>query len=340
MRKFPAMPSARLMLSLAAAALLPAPPAAAIGQLADISIIDRASGRSLPVYRHAGQWWVAGRPGARYAVSIRNQSGGRILAVTAVDGVNAVSGETAAWQQTGYVLEGWQRHDVAGWRKSDAEIAAFEFTALENAYASRTGRPTHVGVIGVALFRERVDVMPQRVAPVPVAPAARHEKPEAMREAQGAAAPGPQAPESPAPPPPASAAASSASAASPPSTAAPNDSERSGDAPQSGAPAATAGAEARSRAAAPGTITAPMPQARRDLRLGTGHGPREISQVVRTRFERLRSEPDEIISLRYDSYDNLIAMSVIRFPSKPPGLVPDAFPASARTGYVPDPPLP
>lgn len=300
-----AVPSAWPMLAVAVAVavLLPAAPAAAIGQLADITIVDRASGRSLPLYRHGGQWWVAGRPGARYAISIRNQSGARILAVTAVDGVNAVSGETAGWQQTGYVLDGWQRHDVAGWRKSDAEIAAFEFTSLNDAYASRTGRPGNVGVIGVALFRERVDA----ALPLPVAPRSRLEKPAQAQAAQQE--PGSASAEAP---------AEAASAPPAPGPAAPR-------------------AEARDRAAAPGALTMPAP--RREPRLGTGHGQREISHVVHTRFERLHSQPDEIVAIRYDSDANLVAMGVIRLPSKPPGTAPDAFPASARAGYVPDPPL-
>jgi len=61
----------------------------------------------------------------------------------------------AAWGQSGYVFEPWQSYEVTGWRKSDAQVAAFEFTALPDSYAARTGRPLDVGVIGVAVFRER-----------------------------------------------------------------------------------------------------------------------------------------------------------------------------------------
>jgi len=48
----------------------------------------------------------------------------RVLAVTAVDGVNVVSGETAAYDQTGYVFGGGQQYAINGWRKSNQEIAA------------------------------------------------------------------------------------------------------------------------------------------------------------------------------------------------------------------------
>lgn len=141
--------------ALASAALLVSVPAMAEGQMVDVRIVNRDSGRTLPVYAFKGDLWVAGEPGARYAVQLTNQSRGRLLNVVSVDGVNVVSGETAAFDQTGYVLDAYQRYDVAGWRKSRKEIAAFEFTRAPNSYAARTDRPDDVGVIGVAVFREK-----------------------------------------------------------------------------------------------------------------------------------------------------------------------------------------
>jgi hypothetical protein len=123
--------------------------------LADVSVIDRDSGAVLNTHYHHGEYWVAGRPGSRYAIEIHNRLGERLLAVTSVDGVNVVSGATAAWHQGGYVFGPGDRYQITGWRKSDAEVAAFTFTDLANSYAARTGRPANVGVIGVALFRER-----------------------------------------------------------------------------------------------------------------------------------------------------------------------------------------
>lgn len=129
--------------------------AQAVGNLAGISIIDRDSGAALSPVFYRGDYWVAGRPGARYAISIQNRLGARMLAVTSVDGVNVVSGATAAWDQAGYVFSPNDCYQISGWRKSDAEVAAFTFTGLPNSYAARTGRPANVGVIGVAIFRER-----------------------------------------------------------------------------------------------------------------------------------------------------------------------------------------
>ena len=78
--------------------------AGAVGNIADVTVYDRAENRTLPVYRHDGRYYVVGKPGNEYQVRVRNRAGADILAVVSVDGVNAVSGETANWSQTGYVL--------------------------------------------------------------------------------------------------------------------------------------------------------------------------------------------------------------------------------------------
>ena len=70
-------------------------------------------------------------------------------------------------------------------------------------------------------------------------------------------------------------------------------------------------------------------------RLGTGHGERENAWVGHTRFERRSERPDELIRIRYDSRENLIAMGII-----PPDAVPqrpDPFPGNPHPRYVPDP---
>jgi len=157
------MPTRRALLTLLAAAAATAcssPPAAAVGSLVDMQIVERSRGETLSTWRHGGASYVAGRPGDRYAVRLTNRSPGRVLVVLSVDGVNAVSGETASVSQTGYVLAPYQSAEITGWRKSYSEAAAFYFTALPDSYASRTGRPDNVGVIGAAVFRERV---PERI---------------------------------------------------------------------------------------------------------------------------------------------------------------------------------
>lgn len=275
--------------------------AAAVGRLADINVVDRTTGETLPVHYYKGEYWVAGKPGAKYSVSVANASGSRVLAVMSVDGVNVLNGQTASVDQSGYVFNGYQRYEVTGWRKSNQEVAAFEFVASPASYAERTGRPANVGVIGVALFRERVYQPPVTVTP-PYTPyrygPLGANKAEAARESAADSVARAPASAQPAPAPEPTSAASGA-----------------------------AGPDMAKRADA-------RPEMRE--KLGTGHGEREWSQVSHTNFERAQSSPNETIRIRYDSFENLVAMGVIQQPNRPWQRTPNPFPESL--GYVPDPP--
>lgn len=168
-------------LALLAAALLPAACAPLQARsLVDIDLIDRDRGQWLPEYAHRGDLYVPGEPGHRYAVRLTNQTGERVLVVLSVDGVNAVTGETASPAQAGYVLAPWESAEIAGWRKSMDDVAQFYFTDLPDSYAARTGRPDNVGVVGIAVFRERVQYAPPYPVPSPpVASGNRYERPAA-----------------------------------------------------------------------------------------------------------------------------------------------------------------
>lgn len=174
-----------LVLALAALAACPAAPARASEPLVRIDVVDRDTGQWLPGHPHRRETWVAGTPGHRYAVRLTNTTGERVLAVLSVDGVNAVTGETAHPSQTGYVLAPYQSAEIAGWRKSYQDIAQFVFTSLPDSYAARTGRPDNVGTIGVAVFRERVHVRPYPPYPLPSPPVAQEGR--GFEKARGAA---------------------------------------------------------------------------------------------------------------------------------------------------------
>ena len=119
-----------------------------------IDVYDRTQGETLAIHPLDSQRYVVGTPGHEYAIRIRNETSRRILAVTSVDGVNVVTGETAAPEQSGYVIEAGGSVEIAGWRRSLERTSAFYFTDLGDSYAARTGRPRNVGVIGVAVFHE------------------------------------------------------------------------------------------------------------------------------------------------------------------------------------------
>ncbi len=129
--------------------------AGAVGGLADLTVFDRSEGRPLPVYWHEGRAYVVGKPGNEYRLNVRNRQGEDLLAVLSVDGVNVITGETAAVHQSGYVLAPGRALELKGWRKDLSRTAASYFTPLPDSYAARTGRPDHVGAIGVAVFRRK-----------------------------------------------------------------------------------------------------------------------------------------------------------------------------------------
>jgi hypothetical protein len=169
--------------------LLSAALPAQAGRLVDMDIVNRTTGETLELHHFRGEPYIAGNPGDGYAVRLVNHTDQRVLVVLSVDGVNVVSGETAAPGQSGYVLGPWERTEITGWRKSLQEVAQFYFTALPDSYAARTDRPDNVGVIGAAVFREKVLPPPTPVLslPAPAAPEARSGATADAAEAQSSA---------------------------------------------------------------------------------------------------------------------------------------------------------
>jgi hypothetical protein len=250
------------------------PPVAHAG-LVQVEVYDRTSGATLDVHAKDRRRYIVGVPGHEYAVRVRNTTGARVLAVASVDGVNVISGDTAAPSQSGYVLEPWASVEVAGWRKSLERTAAFYFTEHESSYAARTGRPANVGVIGVAVFREKPQPIARRDLEMRPAPAAAEAQAPSAAASRGAA---------------------------------------SAD-------------EARNDGAS--RLAKAVP-------LGTGHGRYEASRVTMVRFERASETPSEVVTLRYDRRENLVAMGVLP-PSGPRhGGEPNPFPAGLA--FTPDPP--
>jgi hypothetical protein len=306
----------RTLLATAIAALCLGGAACANADPVDLTVIDRDTGQPLRVWRHDGRLFVAGEPGERYGLRVVNHTNHRVMVVMSVDGVNIVTGETASLDQDGYVFDAGQSYEVTGWRKSTTEVAAFSFAPLPQSYAARTGRPADVGVIGMAVFDERV--VPPEAYAAPKAQSRMRESPNwtspdvsafssSSRAGNGAArqdvAPPVPAPAPPPPPPP---------SISPPASAA--------------------------DMAAPEPSQTVVEAERRDERLGTAHGPRETSVVEMVDFVRATPYPQFTRQIEYDTHDNLVASGVIPGP-RDGGHRPRPFPLSPdESGFVPDPP--
>lgn len=259
--------------------------ALAVGTISNVKVFERDSGQELPIYLYQGKHYVVGTPGSEYEIIIENHTSRTILAVASVDGIDVVSGKTASFKQGGYLVSPWASTNIAGWRKNMGETASFYFTSLGDSYASRTGRPNNVGVIGVAIFREKF------VPPVIIY----KEKTERFDRKQGNINPNTNKSVEP----------------SAPSSMSENN-------------AADSGVNNLSR----GPSSSP---------LGTGHGRREESNAILANFIRESYNPNEVISIYYDSYENLVNKGVIpQYRYRYHNSQPNAFPVD-NYGFVPDP---
>ena len=137
--------------------------------------VERPGGGSFSHGWYEGAWYVAGIPGERYAIRVTNLTGERVEAVVSVDGRDVVTGALADYRrQRGYVLDPYGSVLIDGFRQSWQSVAAFRFGSIADSYSARRGTPQHVGVIGLAAFRERSSP-PARPRPRPLAPVAPHQ---------------------------------------------------------------------------------------------------------------------------------------------------------------------
>jgi hypothetical protein len=129
-------------------------------------------GVSVPTFAHAGGSYLLGQLGDRYTLRVSNRTGRRVEAVVSVDGRDVLDGRPGDVRKRGYLVPAWGSVDIDGWRLSTSKAAAFRFSAVADSYAARTGSAREVGVIGVAIFPERVPLPKAERAPRSEEPAA------------------------------------------------------------------------------------------------------------------------------------------------------------------------
>ncbi len=121
----------------------------------DILVADKP----IRQFAHNGKIYVEARIGQEYKIRIKNNSSTRILAIPAVDGVNALSGKEADKKGAGYVIAGLSSYSVPGFRTSNDKANAFEFARKEESYAAKNednpNGTKNCGVIGISLFAEK-----------------------------------------------------------------------------------------------------------------------------------------------------------------------------------------
>jgi hypothetical protein len=230
---------------------------------------------------HEAETFVLGHLGDRYTIRVSNHTGRRVEAVVSVDGRDVIDGKPGDFaRKSGYLVPAWGQVEIDGWRLSQQQAAAFRFASVADSYAARMGGARNVGVIGVAIFPERL----YRPLPRPIYPAVPYRYEDELRfdghsshgfgnNALGAA-PAPR------------------SSAPAQAQAEPADDLR----PETKAKSA-AGEAYAARRARPG--------------LGTEFGEAVSSQIREVEFVRANhSEPAAVLGLRYNDRAGLIAMGI------------------------------
>jgi hypothetical protein len=127
----------------------------------DVQVL--VDGSPAPTFQHNGETWVMGHLGDRYEIRVANHSDRRVEAVVSVDGRDVIDGKRGSFKKRGYLVEAYGEVRIDGFRLSNDLAAAFRFSSVPRSYAARMGDARDVGVIGVAVFPERV----RRPIPMP-----------------------------------------------------------------------------------------------------------------------------------------------------------------------------
>jgi hypothetical protein len=121
-----------------------------------LSLEVRVHGKPVREYQHQGKFYIEGRKGSEFTLRVRNRSERRILVVPSVDGLSVMDGKEASFDSSGYILDAYDFIDIPGWRLNLDEIAKFFFSAPGESYAAKKDKPQNIGVIGCAVFMEKV----------------------------------------------------------------------------------------------------------------------------------------------------------------------------------------
>lgn len=231
-------------------------------------------GHPTQTYWHGGETFVLGRLGDRYTIRVSNRTGRRVEAVVSVDGRDVIDGKSGDFaHKRGYLVPAWGEVEIDGWRLSQWQAAAFRFSSVADSYAARVGNARNVGVIGLAIFPERV------YRPRPVIPTLPYRDEDSAPLGSNRKS---------------SAESESLSGRGAPAQDALAERAESAPAPAAKSAASESMAPRRSR---PG--------------LGTEFGEAVSSQIHEVEFVRAsQSEPSVLLGLRYNDRSGLIAMGI------------------------------
>lgn len=115
------------------------------------------NGKPVRTIGHEGRTYIVASPGTQYEVRLKNDSSSKVKAVCSIDGLSVLDGEKASEDGAGYLINGFSSFTVKGWRTSNDEVKAFEFSTKDNSYAAKgeAGDASNCGVIGCVFWSEK-----------------------------------------------------------------------------------------------------------------------------------------------------------------------------------------
>lgn len=119
-----------------------------------VQLVDEG-GSPLAGLTQGSRTFVVGRSGDRYSIRVTNHSSERFEILATVDGLDVIDSRAGSYGKRGYLVDAYANLDIDGFRRSSDAVAAFRFGSVRDSYAARTGSDRNVGVIGIAIFRER-----------------------------------------------------------------------------------------------------------------------------------------------------------------------------------------
>ena len=160
----------------------------------DVELVSNRKG-VFPLYPAGGgdeiyRAYVEAEKGERYGIRIRNNTGRRVGVVVAVDGRNIISGEKSYLRNSErmYILGPHETETYDGWRTARDTVHRFYFTEPGDSYAGAFRDYSAMGVVAVAVYREK-DV------PIPRTYDNREREKAGRGDRSGAHEPGPVAPD-------------------------------------------------------------------------------------------------------------------------------------------------
>ena len=130
---------------------------------AGIEVSVTVNSRPVRTYPHKGKYFFESRKDSQYEIVVKNNNYHRVEVIVSVDGLSVMNGELASKSDSGYIVNGYDKVVIKGYRYSDDSVGAFKFTDKSGSYAASKKAAGNAGLIAIVVFAEAVKWQPAAV---------------------------------------------------------------------------------------------------------------------------------------------------------------------------------